>query len=207
MRVFLRTNAAKLRRRETADQRCVAHRPDAQGPDRPARRAAGVDERRDGRSHRRGRPRRRCARHRRRHPLNVQARKGVLLAAGGFATTRICAAGTAATSPTTASGRSRTPATPAKCCRRRWTWAPRPTCWTRPGGCQWFSLPTPAPRRSAPDGSGRARSTSTGPAGGSATSRTPTSRSARRCTPTRPCRAGRSSTRATSAGMCRAPTR
>ena len=48
----------------------------------------------------------------------------------------------------------------------------------------------PPPGRSARDGSARGPSTSTRPAGDSATSRTPTSRWARRCTPTRRCRAG-----------------
>jgi hypothetical protein len=113
---------------------------------------------------------------------------------------------TAAINPTRQSGRLRTPATPVKCCSPPWRSALKPICSTRPGGCPWFSSPTQVPRHSVSAASGQGPSTSTRPAGDSATSRTPTSRSARRCTPTRRCRAGRSSTSASSAGMCRAPT-
>ena len=58
-------------------------------------------------------------------------------------------------------------------------------------------------RHSDRGASGPAPSTSTTPASGSATSRTPTSRSARRCMRTRRCRAGRCSTRVTSGATCR----
>ena len=67
MRVFLRTNVAKLRRRDLMTNgasfigQILKVLIDLSG------RAAGLDERRDGRSHRRGRPRRRRARHSRRH--------------------------------------------------------------------------------------------------------------------------------------------
>ena len=62
MRVFLRTNIAKLRRRDLMTNgasligQMLKVLIDLGG------RAAGVDQRRDGRSHRRGRPRRRRAR-------------------------------------------------------------------------------------------------------------------------------------------------
>ena len=90
-------------------------------------------------------------------PLNVEARKGVLLAAGGFGhNADMRRRNTAATNPTTPSGRSPTPATPARCCRPRCGWAPRPICWTKPGGCLRFSSPT-AGAVAASLGSGRQR--------------------------------------------------
>ena len=204
----LRTRAARLRRREMLTNGASVIGQMLKVLIEPARRATDLDEHGDGRSDRRGRSRRRRASLHETAPRSTsrRARASCSRRAASVAT-RTCVAGTAATSPTRRSGRSRTRATPVKCCRRRCGWARRPTYWMRPGGSHRFSSPTPAPVPSARGGSDRGPSTSTGPASGSATSRTPMSRSARRCTPTRRCRAGRSSTRAMSAGTCRARTR
>ncbi len=85
-KVFARTSGGPARPAADPHQRRVLDRPDAEGADRPQRRpATAVDQRRHGGSHRRRRPGRRRARIVRDGAAeNVEARKGVLLAAGGF---------------------------------------------------------------------------------------------------------------------------
>ena len=63
MRVFAAHQGRPAPPSRDAHQRRLTDRSDAQGADRPARRAADLDQRRDGGSDRRGRPRRRRARH------------------------------------------------------------------------------------------------------------------------------------------------
>ena len=141
------------------DQRCVAHRPDAQDPDRSRRRAADMDRtprwttsssRTAAWSVPEHQPQRRDRECRKRARAFCSPREV-------SAATPICAAATAATSPTRASGRSPTPATPAKSCRRRWSSARKPTCldeaWWLPmvfiadPGARITRLRTAAPRR------------------------------------------------------------
>ena len=86
--------------------------------------------------------------------LNVEARKGVLLAAGGFGHNADMRRQYSADQPNEAKWSIANAGTPARCCRRRCASAPRPTCWTRPGGCPWLSSPI---RRAASLGSGRQR--------------------------------------------------
>jgi len=135
--------------------------------------------------------------------LFIEARKGVLLAAGGFGHNADMRRRYSGDQPNEGKWSIANAGDTGEVLARK------PTSWTRLGGCHRFSSPTAEtpPSRSARGGSDREQSTSTRPAGGFATSRTPTSRSARRCTPTRRCRAGWFSTRVTSAGMFRAPTR
>ena len=208
MRVFLRTNIAKLRRRDLMTNgasfigQILKVLIDLNG------RAARLDECGDGRPHRRRRPRRRRARHSQTAPRSTsrRARASCSRRVASVATL-ICAVATAATSPMRhmvdrQRGRHRRSAADGDGPGRE----DRPTGrgLVAPNG---FHCRPSAPRRSARSDSDQAPSTSTGPASGSATSRTPTSRSARRCTPPRPCRAGRSSTRVMSADMSPAQTR
>jgi 3-oxosteroid 1-dehydrogenase len=51
--------------------------------------------------------------------LSIEARRGVLLRPVASATTPTCAAATAGINPTRANGRSRMRATPVRCCKRR----------------------------------------------------------------------------------------
>ena len=211
MRVFLRTSRGPAPARRAADQRRVADRADAQGADRLGDgepplwtnaamedlivedgRVVGARIIRNGSS------------------LNIEARKGVLLAAGGFGHNADMRRRYSGDQPNEAQvvdrqrRRHRRGAADRDAPRRA-----RPTCWTRPGGCQWFSSPTGPRRRVARLGAAAARRDlcRLDRASGSATSRTPTSRSARRCTPTRRCRAGDLRRGLRRAATCRAPTR
>ena len=84
MRVFLRTEGGPAPASRDPDQRCVVHRADAEGRDGLRRRAVSGRskdppiwiEYRDGRPHRRGRPRRRRAGYPRRHDAEHRSPKG-----------------------------------------------------------------------------------------------------------------------------------
>ena len=133
--------------------------------------------------------------------LNVQARKGVLLAAGGFSRNADMRRRYSGDQPNEGKWSIANAGDTGEVLQTAMNLGAQ----DRPAGrglvaTNGFHRRPGCARRSDPGGSAPAPSTSTGPASGSATSRTPTSRSARRCTPTRRCRAGRSSTRATSAG-------
>ena len=157
--------AARIAPSRDAHQRCLAHRSDAQGADRPRRRrAADLDERRDGRSHRRGRPCRRRARLPRRHLAEHRGAQGSPAGRGRLQPQRGHAP------PVQRRPAQRGAVVDRQRRRHRRgaadgdaRWARRPTCWTRPGGCHRFSSPTaaPPPRHSARAGSGPVPSTST----------------------------------------------
>ena len=124
--------------------------------------------------------------------LNIEARKGVLLAAGGFSRNADMRRRYSGDQPNEAQvvhrerGRHRRGAADGDAARRE----DRPVGRSVVAAISFHRRRPRAAVHSAAAGSGPGQSTSTAPAGGSATSRTPTSRSARRCTPTRRCRVG-----------------
>ena len=139
--------------------------------------------------------------------LNIQARKGVLLAAGGFARNADMRRRYSGDQPNEGKWSIANAGDTGEVLQTAMRLGAKTDLLDEAWWYPMVFIADPRAAHSARGVSGPAPSTSTGPASGSATSRTPMSRSARRCTPTRPCRAGRSSTRATSADTCRAPTR
>ena len=184
----------KLRRRRAPDQRRVLHRPDAQGAHRPQDgqpplwtnaamedlivengRVVGARVTHDGST------------------VNVEARKGVLLAAGGFGHNAEMRRRYSGDQPNEGQWSIANAGDTGEVLQA----AMRPGRQDRPAGRSLvaaigFHRQRRRRRRVARlrDDSAQAPSTSTRQAGGSATSPTPTSKSARRCTPTRRCRAG-----------------
>ena len=139
--------------------------------------------------------------------LNVQARKGVLLAAGGFSRNADMRRQYSGDQPNEGKWSIANAGDTGEVLQTAMRLGARTDLLDEAWWLPMVFIADPGAASLGPGGSDPVPSTSTAPAGDSATSRTPTSKSARRCTPTRPCRAGRSSTRAMSADMCQARTR
>ena len=206
-RVFLRTQGRHVASAGAAHQRGVADGADAQGPDRPRRRAAGVDEHVDGRSGRRrrsggrrpGDERRGAGPHR---GAEGSAARGRWLRAQRRDATQVQRESAERGAVVDRErGRHRRSARDGDAAGRQDRSARRGVV-ASVDRSRARDLVTH--RRAC---NVRARSSSTRPGNGSATSRTPMSRWARRCTRTRRCPAGSSSTRAIAASTRRRRTR
>ena len=124
--------------------------------------------------------------------LNVEARKGVLLAAGGFGHNAEMRRQYSGDQPNEAKWSIANPGDTGEVLQTAMRLGAKTDlldeAWWLPS--VFVADAAPRPRRSARPAAARGHLRRRRPASGSATSRTPTSRSARRCTPTRPCRAG-----------------